>query len=568
MTQTFIPGKDAALESTLELIQAKLAARGFIVDESPLLHDIDGVWSLELRDRDCPLLVAYGKGATALAARASAYGEFAERLGTGDFWRPYYLGATRANKPFVHGPQERWFAPTADGKWPAAMLDAPLHQLYNPHGAIDGKVLVDRNSGNGERGICTLPYTRVRDGAIAYIPVNIVGNLYGSNGTAAGNTLMEARSHAMAEIFERAIGHRIAADGLCLPDVPDDVLARFPVIATGVAALRGAGFGVLVKDASLGGRYPVANVTLIHPHDQGVLTAYGAHPRFAIALERAMTALLGGRPLATLAGWPEPEFDDVDSDDCSELAADGGQTGAVGWNFLGEQADYPFVDWNFSTTTQEDYDWLVAALHGEDRDLYVADFSALGVYSCRILVPGWSELRPVADLEWENDSIGNDVRAALAHLHDLTEKQCASLLATLQTLNVGDGRLLPELLGLAAAPGTPWERLRMGELKTLLALAVGDEEAVLAGCDWLHHYADLEPARLRVYRCIEAMLRVEEADDYGRALTLLYGADTVRQAGALLGVSERFFGLGTLGADFEGSALHASLLAAYDKLGI
>jgi ribosomal protein S12 methylthiotransferase accessory factor len=29
---------------------------------------------------------------------------------------------------------------------------------------------------------------------------------------------------------------------------------------------------------------------------------------------------------------------------------------------------------------------------------------------------------------------------------------------------------------------------------------------------------------------------------------------------------ERFFGLVTLGADFEGSAMHSNLLAAYDKL--
>lgn len=33
-TETFIPGKDAALESTIETMQQKLAARGFVPDES------------------------------------------------------------------------------------------------------------------------------------------------------------------------------------------------------------------------------------------------------------------------------------------------------------------------------------------------------------------------------------------------------------------------------------------------------------------------------------------------------------------------------------------------------
>lgn len=38
----------------------------------------------------------------------------------------------------------------------------------------------------------------------------------------------------------------------------------------------------------------------------------------------------------------------------------------------------PFVDWNFSNTTEEDYQWLVDCIHGEGRDIYVADFSEQG----------------------------------------------------------------------------------------------------------------------------------------------------------------------------------------------
>ncbi len=94
------------------------------------------------------------------------------------------------------------------------MLNAELHAFYNPEGDIDGSVLVDLNSGNVERGICALPYTRLRDGANTWIPVNIIGNLYVSNGMAAGNTMMEARSQALSEIFERHIKNRIIMRGL------------------------------------------------------------------------------------------------------------------------------------------------------------------------------------------------------------------------------------------------------------------------------------------------------------------------------------------------------------------
>jgi ribosomal protein S12 methylthiotransferase accessory factor len=83
-------------------------------------------------------------------------------------------------------------------------------------------------------------------------------------------------------------------------------------------------------------------------------------------------------------------------------------SGVVSWKFLGEEPDHAFADWNFSTTTQEDYDWLCACIAAEGKDVYISDFEALDVYACRILVPGMSEIYPVEDLQWENNSVGND----------------------------------------------------------------------------------------------------------------------------------------------------------------
>jgi len=566
-TESFIPGKDASLESTIATMQQKLAARGFHVEETSWLNPVENVWSVHLRDTDCPLLFTNGKGASMLAARASALGEFFERLGCHYFWTHFYLGETRADRAFVHYPQERWFAPTEDGKWPAELLNPELCDFYNPDGEIDDEILVDLNSGNVDRGICALPYTRLRDEVQIWMPVNLIGNLYVSNGMSAGNTKLEARSQALSEILERHIKYRIISQGLCLPEVPDEVIARFPGIASGIKALREQGFGILVRDASLGGRYPVMNVTLLHPKDQGCFASFGAHPRFEIALERALTELLQGRALESLEHFPEPGFD---MDEISAVAnleihfVD--SSGVISWDFLGDEPDYDFVDWNFSTTTEEDYAWLCNCIHAEGKDIYVADFADLGVYSCRILVPGMSEIYPVEDLEWENNSVGNDIRPAMVRLPDLSDDECRELLVDLQTLNLGDDRPLWEILGLAVPVGTVWKELRVGELKTLLALAIGDADATLEGCDWIHHYKQLNPARRLVYRCIESLLKLGEVENYRRSLALLYGAETLRQAEALLDRREKFFGLNTLGPDMEGSEIHQKLLAAYDKL--
>ncbi|SNX28781.1 ribosomal protein S12 methylthiotransferase accessory factor [Polynucleobacter meluiroseus] len=565
-TESFIPGKDASLESTIATMQAKLASRGFFLNESSLLNPVQGIWSTHVKDRDCPMLFANGKGATELAARASAFGEFFERLGTHYFWTHFYLGKARSERAFVHYPQEKWF-PLEGPIWPAGLLNEELHAFYNPEGEIDSSVLVDLNSGNIERGICALPYARLRDGEISYFPVNIIGNLYVSNGMAAGNTLMEARSQALSEIYERHIKYRIISEGLCLPDVPEEVINRYPKIASGIAGLRDAGFGILVKDASLGGEYPVMNVTLLHPKDQGCFASFGAHPRFEIALERALTELLQGRALDALENFAEPGFDMDEINSVANLEIHFvDSSGVISWNFLSSQADFPFVDWNFSSTTAEDYEWLCKRIEKDGYDAYVADFSEQGAYACRILVPGMSEIYPVEDLEWENNSVGNLIRPALVRLSTLSDAEIENLLAELQTLNLNDERPLWEILGLAIPVQTAWKELRIGELKTLLALAIGDKEAALEGCDWIHHYKQMSASRRLVYRCIQNCLQLEDPGLYDASLELLYGPSTLRQAKALISGEERFFDLADLGENMEASQMHQSLLAAYDKL--
>ncbi len=47
-----------------------------------------------------------------------------------------------------------------------------------------------------------------------------------------------------------------------------------------------------MKDASLGGQFPVMCVTLMNPRTGGVFASFGAHPSFEVALERSLTELL------------------------------------------------------------------------------------------------------------------------------------------------------------------------------------------------------------------------------------------------------------------------------------
>ncbi len=569
-THSFILGKDAPLESTINTLQAKLQAMGFHIQEKSWLNPVEGIWSVLICDRDCPALFAKGKGATRMACLASALGAFVERLATNYFWAHLYLGPVTANAPFVHDPRERWFDLTEDGAWPQGLLNAQLHHFYNPEGNIDCANLVDFNSGNITAGICAMPFVRQRDGQTIYMPINIISNLYASNGMAAGNTATEARTHALSEIFERHVKAKIISQGICLPDVPEAVINRYPRIAAGIAALRAAGFGILVKDASLGGKFPVMNVTLLHPEDQGCVASFGAHPRFEQALERALTELLQGRALDSLGGFSAPTFDLEEAASAPNIESHFvDSSGVIHWEFFGEIPDYVFVDWHFADTTAQDYAYCIQRMHEDGFEIYMADFEHLGIYACRVLVPGMSEIYPVDDLDFENDSIANHMREAILHLSDLDNEECTDLLTSLNASNLADHRPVAGLIGMAADADSFWSDLRVGELKTLLALACGDESATLEGCEWIRHFDQIPPQRRAVYACIETLVLLTDRGDtapYVGSIRQLFGAGVFEQAHALIMQTDRFMGISAPGLMMAGCELQHRLWAAYARV--
>lgn len=565
--QTFIPGKDAALEASIAAMQKKLLKLDFHIEQASWLNPVANVWSVHIRDRDCPLLFTNGKGGSQKAALASALGEYFERLSTNYFWADFYLGETIAQSNFVHYPSEQWFALPQNDALPAALLDATTRSFYDPESSVSASKLVDLNSGNATRGICALPYIRQRDQQIVWFPVNIIGNLYVSNGMSAGNTKTEARTQALSEILERHIKFRIIAEGICLPEVPPEVIARYPRIQAGIDELRQAGFGILVKDASLGGDYPVMCVTLLNQQDQGCYASFGAHPRFEVALERALTELLQGRALDRLAGFSEPSFDLEDVATPQNLETHFiDSSGPIHWNFLLNQPDYEFVDWNYHGTTEQEYQHLMTLIQAQDYDVYIMDYNHLGVYACRILVPGMSEIYQVDDLEWDNNSTGISLRKAILHLPDLSEEECADLYEAMEELGLDDHQPVAALLGLAPDAGSLWADLRVGELRTLLALVMKDEEAIREGCQWIRYFEQVNADRRRVYRCIEALLDMQNPDDYAPNLSLLYGSETLSQAQGLVSGKWRFWGIETPTLALNGFTMHHKLLEAYRKV--
>ncbi|HSC79355.1 MAG TPA: OsmC domain/YcaO domain-containing protein [Chitinolyticbacter sp.] len=573
---TRILGKDLPLEETIANMSATLAQLGIKIEIASWRNIVPNVWSLHIRDAHSPMCFTNGKGATKEAALASALGEYIERISNNHFYAGSYWGEGIANAPFVHYPEERWFQPGAGNALPAEILDDYCREIYDPDGELRGSHLYDTNSGNTARGICSLPFVRQSDGVVVYFPSNLIENLYVSNGMSAGNTLAEAQVQCLSEIFERAVKREILEGELTLPDVPAEVLAKYPGIVAGIQGLEEQGFPVLVKDASLGGVYPVMCVTLMNPRTGGVFASFGAHPSLEVALERSLTELLQGRSFEGLNDLPRPTFESnavTEPNNFVEHFID--SSGIVSWRFFSARSQYDFVEWDFSGHGEHSNAMEAAALlgilEGMGKEVYLAEYRHLGATACRILVPGYSEIYPVEDLVWDNTNKALPLRADILNLHSLDDRALATLLRRLENSDVDEYSDIATLIGIEFDENTVWGQLTLLELKLLICLALQQFEDAHDLVGAFLQYNDNTLERGLFYQALSAVLEVQlddelELADYEVNLRRMFGNARMDAVIGSVDGSVRFYGLTPTSMQLEGLDRHQRLLDSYKKL--
>ena len=577
---TYIAGKDLPLEQTIANMSAFLADLGIKIEIASWRNLVPNVWSLHIRDAHSSMCFTNGKGASKESALASALGEYIERLSCNHFYTHQYWGEEIANAPFVHYPNERWFKPGKKDALPKEILDEYCREIYNPDGELRGSHLIDTNSGNVERGICCLPFVRQSDGEVVYFPSNLIDNLYLSNGMSAGNTLAEAQVQCLSEIFERAVKREILEGEIALPDVPQEVLAKYPGIVAGIRGLEEQGFSVLVKDASLGGQFPVMCVTLMNPRTGGVFASFGAHPSLEVALERSLTELLQGRSFEGLNDLPRPTFESqavTEPNNFVEHFID--SSGVVSWRFFSAKADYDFVEWDFSGHGEESNAHEAATLFGilEDmgKEAYMAVYDQLGdsfhAVACRILVPGYSEIYPVEDLVWDNTNKALHFREDILNLHRLNDKQLAALLQRLEESELDDYTDIITLIGVEFDENTVWGQLTVLELKLLIHLALKQFEEAHELVGAFLQFNENTVDRGLFYQAMNVVLEVLldddlELADYEANFRRMFGNERMDAVIGSVEGSVRFYGLTPTSIKLEGLDRHQRLIDSYKKV--
>lgn len=586
-THSMILGKDLPLQQTITNMSRIMANLGMKIEVSSWRNIVANVWSLHIRDAASPMCFTNGKGSSKESALCSALGEFVERLNCNFFYNDQYFGEDIANSEFVHYPNEKWFPLAANDALPQGILDNYCLDIYNQNKELRGSHLIDTNSGNTERGICSIPYQRKSDGETVYFPANLIENLFLSNGMSAGNNVYEAQVQCLSEIFERAVKRHIIETEIALPDVPQAVLEKYPSIIAGIKALEAQGFPILVKDASLGGQFPVICVTLMNPRNGGVFASFGAHPSFEVALERSLTELLQGRSFEGLNDIPKPTFNSLavtEAENFVEHFID--STGVVSWRFFSAKADYKFVEWGSSNTnsgassgddsgnnssSKQESDYLFGLLKDLGKEAYVAVFDSLGGIACRILVPAYSEIYDVDDLIWDNTNKALDYREDILNIHSLNDDSLARLLTRLEASQLDDYTDIKTLIGIEFDENTVWGQLTILELKILINLALGELDNAIERVEAFLQFNDNSVERGLFYQAIHTALEIALDDDmaiedYIDNLRRLYGEATMVNVIGSINNEVRFFGLTKTSMKLEGLEKHLRLIESYKKL--
>ncbi|MCG3719323.1 YcaO-like family protein, partial [Aliarcobacter butzleri] len=444
-----------------------------------------------------------------------------------------------------HLPNRKYYPDEVAFEFGGDYLNKELKKIYNPNKDLEDKDLVDFNSDYMDK-IVALPFINQTNNKKTYIPINILSNLFASNGLATGNTANEAKVQALSEIVERYVKFKIIKNGFSLPTFPTEVIKSFPKVYEDVQSLKKLGYIVEVLDASLGGNFPVTAISLINTKNSTLFVSFGSHPILEVSLERTMTELMQGRDLTNLDGFEIPTFDmELVSNNFNLEAHFIDSNGKLGFQFLNKIKDFEYSPWKYEgNSSEEEYEFLFDILKSQNKDIYLREYTYLDFYSCQMIVPDFSEVYPIDDMIYNNKNQGKLIRDMVLNFenYDLND--------ILDSIDILDDSLNMQLfLGVIFKENFIMQDFR---IQLLLLLKEFDEALEI-----------LEFSDNKFGHLIAQLIRMENEElvweDYEEALYNIYGEEKIQKALNIIQGKE-FFINRTLHQDYH------NMLNMYDKL--
>lgn len=391
--------KDNTPEATVEKIRELLRNVGIETTERWSDSGVDHCYSLSVfANKGVPN--ANGKGVTKELARASAYGEFIERLQGGLFFYKYQsiFRNTDMNVQ-AFAPDAKYMSVEeliANGDWMDYLVDA-----YREYGVTRESIaeLCRAYACADDGRILTIPFYSLFEKKHVYLPIGFVDQMYATNGCCVGNTREEAWVHALSEMMERHASLKMLCSGKSAPRIPDEVLEKYPTVSKILRQLRESGeFDVDIFDYSLGNGFPVVSTRIISKKTHSYRVNVAADPVLEIAIQRTLTELFQGKTLDNVTkkhdGIILGKVSDIPVRDnvINQLETSSGlYTAEFFANELTcERTVTEFAD-NSNKNNKELLAYMLDLYRQLNKPVYVRNFSYLGFLCYRFVVPGFSE---------------------------------------------------------------------------------------------------------------------------------------------------------------------------------
>ena len=391
--------KDAKPEETVERIKKILEKLEIEVSERWHDSGVENCYSLSLSAKG-GIPKSNGKGITKELARASAYGEFIERLQDGLFIHKY--------QSIIRNPGLKLQAYASDAKYISVEeLEETGDWMDHIVGAYNHPSITRKSIANyckivscEENGkILVLPFYSLFEQKYVDIPIDFIDQIYGTNGCCAGNTREEAWVHALSEIMERHANLMMLTKGGAVPKFSKEKLYQYPVVRKILEQIEALGnYDIEIFDYSFGSGFPIVSTRLIDKKTHSYRVNVAADPVFEIALQRSLTELLQGVNLKNItmkhSGRVLKKVEDLSiiANITNQLETGSGFHTAD--YFANELTcrDHPAEFPDNSNKNNRQLLWDVLEIFKKNnKQIYVRNFSYLGFPSYRFVIPGYSE---------------------------------------------------------------------------------------------------------------------------------------------------------------------------------
>ncbi|MGL1891888.1 MAG: YcaO-like family protein [Spirochaetaceae bacterium] len=490
--------KEREVLETISIVKDLLKNCGFNLNLENVINPIKNIWSVHLKDTESQFYTN-GKGSTKENAIASAYCEFLERLGTGYFFSDYAIDGLFDNNKWIYSPDEVKVKKSKEFK--ENILNKKLWSFYDPENLLDYEQLIDSGCCNPEV-LITLPFNNSFDNSDTLFPIELLRNLYASNGLSAGNSETETLTQGLSECIERGVKNYIIQECLSLPNISDSYIESLGFLEI-KEEIESYGYPLLIKDASLDGRFPVICALLINQNEGTVLSSFGCHPNIKVAIERTLTELLQGRKINSISDF-SPLVDNINqvADEANIESHFINSTGVFHFNII-KQIGEKSTLWSYDNQLS-DLDYLKLILKKEGYSYYYRAYNIGEMWVSQSIIPKLSEIYPIEDLEYDNKNRSGVVRSFLKN-NSLSKTELKSCIKWFNECYIPGSAVILDYLGISCSSNNSLSNLQMDELELCVYIQSNNKKELhnlLSQMDLTY----IDKTRIGYWRCLLAKL--------------------------------------------------------------